>query len=191
VARTDLIKEELERPHPSYVWPTSTPQQCAYLTEGVLTNEVPIVLDTGASFSLTPFESDFVHGPTPSKATEMTGITNAVKIEGIGTVEWPIVDIYGRCRTITTQPYYVPQADIRLFSPQVYFQDEGKGKCVVTDYNVTLTLPDDSELQFPYHHSSNLPFMLSVDLPRKQGFQLPISGCSTRLSQSQMKLTLT
>jgi Reverse transcriptase (RNA-dependent DNA polymerase)/GAG-pre-integrase domain len=138
------------------------------LTEGVLTNEVPIVLDTGASFSLTPFESDFVRGPTPSKATEMTGITDAVKIEGIGTVEWPIVDIFGRCRTITTQAYYVPQADIRLFSPQVYFQDEGKGRCVVTDYNVTLTLSDDSELQFPYHHSSNLPFMLLQHGPSKE-----------------------
>jgi hypothetical protein len=168
VARTDLIKEELERPHPSYDWPTSTPQQRAYLTEGVLTNEVPIVLDTGASFSLTPFESDFVRGLTPSKATEMTGITDAVKIEGIGTVEWPIVDIFGRCRTITTQAYYVPQAGIRLFSPQVYFQDEGKGRCVVTDYNVTLTLSDDSELQFPYHQSSNLPFMLLQHGPSKE-----------------------
>jgi hypothetical protein len=160
VALTDLIKEKLERPSG---WSHSTPQQRAYLTEGVAGDEVPLVLDTGASFSLSPFTSDFVCGPHTSQDTAMTGIADSVsRLKGIGTVEWPIVDIFGRCRTVSTQTYYVPTADIRLFSPQTFFQENGEGKCAVDYATITLTSPDDFELQFPFHPNSNLPlkFML-------------------------------
>ena len=163
VARADMIKEKLERPRD---WSPSTPQ--VYLTEGVAEMDVPIVLDTGASFSLSPFLSDFVTGPNTSQVTEMTGIADRVKIEGIGVVEWPIVDVFGRYKCIQTHAYYVPKADIRLFSPQTYFQENGKGKCEVDFTKVTLSLPDGTELQFPFHHCSNLPFML-LGTPKEPG----------------------
>ena len=165
VARADMIKEKLERPRD---WSPGIPQQRAYLTEGVAETEVPIVLDTGASFSLSPFLSDFVSGPHTSEVTEMTGISDKVKIEGIGVVEWPIVDVFGRYKCIQTQAYYVPQADIRLFSPQSYFQENGTGKCEVDYSRVTLSLPDGTELQFPFHPNNNLPFML-LGTPKEPG----------------------
>jgi hypothetical protein len=178
VASIDLDKEsKLDRP---YGWSSSTPLQRAYLTEGVMGSDVPIVLDTGASFSLSPFKSDFVCGPHECQVTEMTGIADKIMIEGIGTVEWPIVDIFGRCRTVRTQAYYVPAADIRLFSPQTFFQENGKGKCEVDFASITLTLPDETTLQFPFHPNSNLPFMLvqeSTDLEKEVG----LSGAHARL----------
>jgi len=142
VNQADLSREKLDRPT---VWSPSHTQGRAYLSEGIADEqEVPIILDTGASFSLSPFKSDFVKEPHSSEVKELTGISDTVKVEGIGVVEWPIVDIFGRHKILRTHAYYVPQADIRLFSPQTYLQEhpDSKGKCVVTYSHVTLTTAD-------------------------------------------------
>jgi hypothetical protein len=128
-------------------------------------------LDTGASFSLSPFKTDFINEPQPCEVKELTGIADAVKVEGIGMVEWPVEDIYGRCKMIRTNAYYVPKADIRLFSPQSYLQEHPgeSGQCVVTACHVALTTPDGIELVFPYNQRSNIPFMLLEKENTKEG----------------------
>ena len=86
---------------------------------------VPIVFDTGASFSLTPFIEDFdVEGIEEPDVKEMHGIADKIKIEGRGWVEWSIRDAFGNICLIRTQAYYVPSAHIRLFSPQTYFKEQ-------------------------------------------------------------------
>ena len=55
---------------------------------------------------------------------ELHGIADTVKIEGIGTVEWTIRDVFGRVCLIRTQAYYVPSSNNRLFSPQSYFMED-------------------------------------------------------------------
>ena len=45
---------------------------------------------------------------------------------GIGTVKWKIIDQLGQIATIETTAYYIPEAEVRLFSPQLYFL-ENKG----------------------------------------------------------------
>jgi hypothetical protein len=93
---------------------------------------VPVVLDTGASFSLTPFMNDFVGPIRPSPIGSLRGVSASANIAGIGTVEWMIRDLFGVIRAIRTEAYYVPEASIRLFSPQVYFQENGdKGECLI------------------------------------------------------------
>jgi Reverse transcriptase (RNA-dependent DNA polymerase) len=165
VLQADLSREKLDRPQ---AWsPTENPGR-VYLSEGIAEKEVPIILDTGASFSLSPFKSDFIKGPSKSQVSELTGITDTVKVEGVGVVEWPIVDIFGQSKIIRTHAYYVPQADIRLFSPQTYLQENRGGECVVTYSHVTLTTPDGIELQFPYNHKSNIPFMCIGNDPLKE-----------------------
>ena len=93
-------------------------------------NETPVVLDTGASFSLTPFKSDFVGPLRRSEISTLKGLSSTTTVEGIGTVEWTIRDVFGLVRTIRVSAYYVPSATIRLFSPQVYFQENNIGVCV-------------------------------------------------------------
>jgi len=41
-------------------------------------------------------------------------------VQGSGTIEWDIEDQLSKRDTIITTAYHVPQANIRLFSPQVY-----------------------------------------------------------------------
>jgi len=123
-------------------------------------HEMPIVLDSGASTALSPIRSDFINELTPPPIRELTGISGKATMEGIGTVEWTIYDLFGTTRTIRTKACYVPSAGIRLFSPQAYFQEHGEGKYMMTQDRSILTLADGTDLEFPYNQASNLPLML-------------------------------
>jgi hypothetical protein len=125
---------------------------------------VPVVLDTGASFSITPFLNDFVGQIQPSNINSLNGLSSKTSVSGVGTVEWPIRDVFGVVRTLRTSAYYVPDATIRLFSPQVYFQEnQGNGSCLIEATKATVTMPDGTDLVFLYNLHNNLPMMV-VDL---------------------------
>ena len=124
-------------------------------------DSMPIVVDSGASLSLTPHHEDFVEPPKSSDLTDLHGLSGTTKVLGVGTVEWMVRDLYGAIRTIRCQAYYVPGAKVRLFSPQRFFQERGGGKCEITKDQTSITLPDNlGTITFPYHPSSNLPMML-------------------------------
>ena len=61
---------------------------------------VPVVIDSGASTSVTPFRDDFVGTMIPLKNETVDGITETATIEGVGTVEWKIFDDSGHPGTI-------------------------------------------------------------------------------------------
>jgi GAG-pre-integrase domain len=120
---------------------------------------VPVVLDTGASFSLTPFMNDFVGPIWPSPIGSLQGVSPA-NIAGIGTVEviW----------AIRTEAYYVPEASIWLFSPQVYFQENGdKGECIIKARKAMIKMPNGTRLKFPYNFHNNLPLMVIDEVGHK------------------------
>ena len=79
----------------------------------------PIVIDTGASISCTPFLEDFITELTEIE-TELTGLSDKINVAGSGTVEWTIRDWFGRVAVVRTTAYHVPEANVRLFSPQTY-----------------------------------------------------------------------
>ena len=135
----------------------------SYLADGQTSADTPIVIDTGCSHSLTPFKEDFIGPLEGSPVDKMTGLKDSVDIQGVGWVRWPIRDIFNHVVIVQTRAYYVPDANIRLFSTQVYFQEAAK-----TDRNprltqdrdkVVLTVDKDNELTFNYSSRSNLPLM--------------------------------
>ena len=79
---------------------------------------VPIVIDSGASISLTANYNNFVGPICPVTITELRGLSHTTKVHGVGKVEWTVRDMFGAMRTIKTQAYYIPDATVRLFSPQ-------------------------------------------------------------------------
>jgi hypothetical protein len=124
-------------------------------------NDLPIVLDTGASTSLTPVLSDFIGPLEPAPHNEIRGLTASTRVIGKGKVCWTIRDYWNVTGVIETDAYYVPDALIRLFSPQSYFQaNQHVGRCVIQGQKTTLALPDQTVLEFPYNPHSNLPLML-------------------------------
>jgi hypothetical protein len=122
--------------------------------------ELPIVIDTGASLSLTPVRSDFVGEIHSCDTRDLQGISSSTKVVGKGLVEWTVRDVFGVIRRIRTEAYYVPDASIRLFSPQKYFQEQEAGEYVCDSKRATLKLADGSTLEFPFNRGSNLPLML-------------------------------
>jgi hypothetical protein len=123
--------------------------------------ELPIVLDTGASWSVTPSLDDFVSTIKPSTIGDLKSLDNTIKVHGIGTVEWVIQDMHGNTRAIRTKALYVPSAGVRLFSPQSFFMDNLDGKLVCTYASCVLEVPEGGKLEFPWHPNSKLPLMLT------------------------------
>ena len=154
IAAADLLKElHYERSYSPIAY------EGAYLVDDSHRSDVPVVFDTGCSFSVTPFIENFVSELEHTDVSELTGLTDTAKIHGVGWVEWPIRDVFGQVAVIRTQAYHVPDATIRLNSPQTYFQEHGAGSCTFNHTQLTLTTALGNDLQFPYHPSSNLPLM--------------------------------
>jgi hypothetical protein len=79
---------------------------------------IPVVLDTGASISITPFESDFVGELSEPPVQNIVGVADhRSKVLGIGTVRWEIRDALHRVKTIETQAYLVPVSYTHLTLP--------------------------------------------------------------------------
>ena len=142
-------------------------QASVYLNQS--SEDYPIVIDSGASRSLTPNRNDFVGKIRAANVTELNGLSSTTRVEGVGMVQWTVRDVFGTVRTIKTTAYYVPSASIRLFSPQTYFQENDAGRFVMEARRTILTLADGSEIEFPYNPGSNLPLMLPAGSPSMVG----------------------
>ena len=81
IAAADLLKEL------HYHRPDDAQYGGAYIADIGPNCDVPVVFDTGCSFSVTPFESDFVTDIEPTEVKELVGLTDKVNIQGVGTIE--------------------------------------------------------------------------------------------------------
>ena len=143
-----------------------TPQEMAKLTRNRSVyfsnkpDDLPMVIDTGGSKSVTPVKNDFVGDIRPADISDLQGLSASTVVVGVGTVRWTIKDVFGTTRSMLTEAYYVPAASIRIFSPQQYFQEQDAGEFWCNAKRSVLTLADGSVLEFPYNPGSNLPLML-------------------------------
>jgi hypothetical protein len=125
-------------------------------------NEPPVVIDTGASGSITPLGSDFVDGIiNKADLKELKQVNGSTDVCGQGLVNWEIEDVNGIQRCIQTEAYYVPDAGIRLFSPQVYIGKNKTANLVIDHTGILFTLKCGTTMTFPFNKSNNLPFMLT------------------------------
>jgi len=99
-----------------------------------------VVIDSGVSDS-----SDFVGPITPMDAP-IQGFSSTDKIKGVGNVRWHIKHSLGTATTVETTAYYIPKADIKLFSPQVYFSENKEGSFLMNSNCTILALPSDRTL---------------------------------------------
>jgi hypothetical protein len=125
-------------------------------------DKVPVVINTGASFCLTPCISNFV-GPLQASKTTLTGLNSVTTVAGTGIVEWTIQDATGMVKLIRCWAFYVPDATIHLFSPQQYFMESEGGNLYTDPFKTVLTTSDGVSLEFPYNNGSRLLMMLTQD----------------------------
>jgi len=103
-----------------------------------------LIIDTGASISITHDIRDFVGPLTPLSPAESTvsGLSSNVLAQGIGMIVWNLHDEHGKIRKITTPGYYIPESQMRLFSPISYFRHHGnKGSFSLTGPQPSSFLP--------------------------------------------------
>jgi hypothetical protein len=82
-----------------------------------------LIWDTGASFGLTPFHSDFI-GYVKCDIP-VRDVTKVNKVIGIGTTVHKFMDTNGNPVFLPCVLYHLPQTDVRLFPPQTYHQMHG------------------------------------------------------------------
>ena len=108
-----------------------------YLTGAMHKNDAPIVLDTGASISITPYRSDFI-GNLEECDVELHGLSDIIKVEGIG---W----LNGQHKTLLDKlPRFAPTSTWYLPETSVY------SVCKPTSNNMSTR---------QLHRSSNAPSM--------------------------------
>jgi hypothetical protein len=63
---------------------------------------VPIVIDTGASVSVTPVLTDFLGPLRPCATANLKGLIGTTEVIGEGTFNWLVRDMFGNKRKIST-----------------------------------------------------------------------------------------
>ena len=87
--------------------------------------------DTGASYGLTPFRSDFIDYEKVNIQVQDIAHTNYVV--GVGTVMWKMSATNDDSIYLPIFCYHLPTADIRLMSPQSYHQNHSGYSLIVED----------------------------------------------------------
>ena len=134
-----------------------------------IVGELPIVIDTGASNSITPVLTDFTDSLSTPNISSLGSLTSAkTPVTGQGPIAWNIEDANGVRSTINTTAYYVPTATIRLFSPQVYTAANPTANLHLDHRGLSLKLATNVTVHFPIQSNNNLPFMLTEQALRER-----------------------
>ena len=113
---------------------------------------IPVVFDTGASVSISPVKEDFIGEIHTVTNETIKGLAHEINIAGYGRVRWVIRDMFGNDMTIETNALYIPEGDVRLFSPQSYFQEHRKGRMIVDHIGIeVLTFNSELNFMFPFN----------------------------------------
>jgi hypothetical protein len=125
-----------------------------------------VILDTGASVSITPHREDFVtyHVTTDSRSIQTVNGTTA--IVGVGIVRWVFLREDGTEVELLIHCNHVPKSEVRLLSPQHYCSYHGFDR-VNNQYGGNgsyfwmNTNNDSDRFSCPIEPRSNLPVALS------------------------------
>ena len=129
---------------------------------GSISNGLPLIVDTGASVCITPRREDFIFYRDSKVKIKDLSKTNTVAGEGI--VRWKVRDKTGKIVNLDLPGYHIPNAEVRLLSPQVLLSTVGgSAKAVQTTADLILCLGNGVELQAQYCPRSNLPLLSICD----------------------------
>lgn len=130
-------------------------------------SNLPLIVDTGASCCVTPRRDDFISGTYRPSNVKIKDLSGANKVAGRGMIRWTVCDASGKAFDIEIEGYHVPQASVRLLSPQCLYTKFGpkslgktlQGYGYQDDSKYVINLPKfDLVLKAPYG-LANLPIL--------------------------------
>ncbi len=108
---------------------------CALMThidkspKGLTSNEVAIVLDSGANVSLSNSKDDFISKIYLVRDCEIKGITSSLSIEGISLLEYSALNNTGNhFIACIKNALYVPDSPVQLICPQQMIDQTNSSK---------------------------------------------------------------
>jgi hypothetical protein len=127
---------------------------------------VPVIIDTGASISISPYATDFVDEIRPVQNVTLKGIASGLNIAGIGTIQYRFTNDATETQTITLEHcLHVPQCTVRLLCPpQIGVTTSNTATSPIFTVNGKITT-------LQYDTTSNLPLLFTS--PGITNFQLP------------------
>ena len=128
-------------------------------------DSIPIIVDSGATVTLSNSKHDFVSYTPYTTPRMVTGITSGLSLEGHGTISWQVVNDLGiAVPFIIHNAQYVPQLPTRLLSPQQLLEQDADPKRYFTLYPTCAVLRWDWNLiQIQYDPSSRLPTLYTAE----------------------------
>ena len=129
-------------------------------------NGAPIIFDSGASITITPFKEDFIGKLQTDDASigkkQLLGISASSAVKGVGNIHLLVYTDTGAKREIITEALYVPDARVRLLSVCRYREDNAGQKCsfVLNDNGCVFTFPKSTgggRITFDYRGSNYIP----------------------------------
>ena len=124
-----------------------------------------LVWDTGASFGLTPFRSDFINYVEAEIAVK--DVTKVNKVMGIGTTLHKLRNNKGKSVFLPCVSYHLPTTDVRIFSPQTYHQMHG-GYSRINGGCMEMNLKNNKIIIPIRREQANLPIVFDSYLTTKQ-----------------------
>jgi hypothetical protein len=115
-----------------------------------------LIWNTGASFGLMPFRSDFIDYVECD--IPVRDVTKVNRVVGIGNTIHKFMDTNGNPVFLPCVSYHLPQTDVRLFSPQTYHQMHG-GYSEVYGQSIQMKLRTSSILIDINRDHANLPIV--------------------------------
>ena len=137
----------------------------------------PVIVDTGASITLTPCRGDFIEFEQCQQS--LSTVDSTCKVAGRGIICWTLTDATGNAVQMEMPALYVPSSDVRLMSPQSALQalNDGqreqhrKNNFYGDEEKLVLQIHSRScfkeegqfhELTLPYNRFNNLPMIYDV-----------------------------
>jgi len=138
--------------------------QCHLDRQHALTNVISLILDTGASISVSNCFADFVSPVRPVQHTTLKGIAAGLTIKGIGTVRYCVSDDQGVQRHITIPGVlFVPDCPSRLLCPRQLLTSTGDPSATMAVCTQSARLRfSGTTITVPYHGRSFLPILYTV-----------------------------
>jgi hypothetical protein len=129
-------------------------------------NGAPIIFDSGASITITPYQQDFIGDMKTDQDSigkkQLLGITASSAVRGVGKVRLLVYTDSGAKREIITEALYVPDARVRLLSVCRYREENAGQGCsfCLDDCGCVFKFPKSvgsGQITFSYQGSNYIP----------------------------------
>jgi hypothetical protein len=149
-----------------------------------------LIMDSGCSKSVSPCLSDFVPGSLVDLSVPLTmdGIAGQLVSHQKGRLHYEVLNDKGAITALECEGYYLPDLQIRLFSPQVLLGEHHGGKYVLEWDRSYLQLASGDQITIAYHRQTSLPVIRGFHNVLATAQSLALDGISEPVASNLTSL---